>query len=89
MRKLDEGGSSMLDNSMVLYGGSLSDGNRHIEENLPLVLAGRGKGTLKPGRRLRAAPKTPMCNLHLALLHRMGVKEASFGDSTGVLQGLG
>jgi len=89
MRKLDEGGSSLLDNSMVLYGGSLSDGNRHIEENLPLVLAGRGKGTLKPGRRLRAAPKTPMCNLHLALLHRMGAKKASFGDSTGVLEGLG
>jgi hypothetical protein len=89
MRSLDEGGSSLLDNSMALYGGSLSDGNRHIEENLPLLLAGRGKGTLKPGRRLRAAPKTPMCNLHLALMRRMGVEDESFGDSTGVLEGLG
>lgn len=88
MRSLKEGEGTLLDHSMVLYGGSLKDGNRHIEENLPLVLAGRGKGALRPGRRLRAAPKTPFCNLHLALLHRMGVPEKSFGDSTGVLQGL-
>ena len=88
MRKLDEGGSSLLDNSMVLYGGSLSDGNRHTEENLPLILAGRGKGTIRPGRRLRAKPLTPMCNLHVAMLHRMGVEQESFGDSTGALEGL-
>lgn len=89
MRSLDEGGTSLLDNSMVLYGGSLKDGNRHDEEDLPLILAGRGKGALKPGRRLRAAPLTPMCNLHLALIQRMGVDAKSFGDSTGSLAGLG
>ncbi|MBI1356563.1 MAG: DUF1552 domain-containing protein [Acidobacteria bacterium] len=88
MRGLKEGESSLLDNSMVLYGGSLSDGNRHTEENLPLLLAGRGKGSIRPGRRLRAAEKTPMCNLHLALMERMGVNEKAFGDSTGGLQGL-
>jgi hypothetical protein len=88
MRSLDEGGKSLLDNSMVLFGGSLKDGNRHDVENLPLVLAGRGKGALKPGRRLRAPEKTPLCNLHLAMLHRMGVMEKSFGDSTGPLEGL-
>ena len=88
MRNLDEGGRSLLDNSMALYGGSLKDGNRHVEENLPLILAGRGKGTLKPGRRLRAADNTPMCNLHVALLQRMGVDVQSFGDSNGVLTGL-
>ncbi len=87
MRSLDEGGKSLLDNSMVLFGGSLKDGNRHDVENLPLILAGRGKGTLKPGRRLRAPEKTPLCNLHLAMLHRMGVMEKSFGDSTGPLEG--
>ncbi|MBK9169985.1 MAG: DUF1552 domain-containing protein [Bryobacterales bacterium] len=86
---LDEGGTSLLDNSMILFGSSLKDGNRHDPENLPLLLAGRGKGTLRPGRRLRAAEKTPLCNLHLAMLHRMGVEEKSFGDSTGVLEGLG
>jgi hypothetical protein len=88
MHSLDEGGKSLLDNSMVLFGGSLKDGNNHTVEDLPLILAGRGKGALRPGRRLRAAPKTPMCNLHLALLHRMGVMEKSFGDSTGPLEGL-
>jgi hypothetical protein len=88
VKRLDEGGTSLLDNSMILFGASLKDGNRHDPENLPLILAGRGKGTLRPGRRLRAATKTPMCNLHLALLHRMGVMEKSFGDSTGPLNGL-
>ena len=88
MKGLKEGETSLLDNSMVLFGSSLKCGNRHIEENLPLLLAGRGKGTLRPGRRVRAERKTPFCNLHLALMERMGVKEESFGDSTGVLQGL-
>ena len=87
-KSLDEGGTSMLDNSMILFGSSLKDGNRHDPENLPLILAGRGKGTIRPGRRLRSPEKTPMCNLHLALLHRMGVMEKSFGDSTGPLEGL-
>ncbi|MGH9674634.1 MAG: DUF1552 domain-containing protein, partial [Bryobacteraceae bacterium] len=79
---------SLLDNSMILFGCSLKDGNRHDPENLPIILAGRGKGALRPGRRLRAPVKTPMCNLHLALLHRMGIKEETFGDSTGPLEGL-
>lgn len=89
MRSLDEGGTTLLDNSMILFGSSLKCGNRHEVEDLPLILAGRGKGTLKPGRRLRAAAKTPFCNLHLALLNRMGVDETTFGDSTGPLSGLG
>jgi hypothetical protein len=88
LKNLDEGGSSLLDNSMILFGGSIKDGNRHIEENLPLLIAGRGKGTIRTGRRLRAPVKTPLCNLHLSLLDRMGVKAESFGDSTGRLEGL-
>ena len=89
MKSLDEGGKSLLDNSMILFGATLKDGNRHDPENLPVLLAGRGKGTLRPGRRVRFAQKTPLCNLHLSMLHRLGVKEKSFGDSTGVLEGLG
>jgi hypothetical protein len=88
MRSLKEGATSLLDNSMILFGGTLKDGNRHDPENLPIILAGRGKGTLRPGRRVRAATKTPLCNLHLAMLHRMGIMEESFGDSTGPLEGL-
>jgi hypothetical protein len=87
-KSLDEGGSSLLDNSMIVFGSSLKCGNRHLEENLPLLVAGRGKGLIRSGRRLRAAVKTPFCNFHLAMAQAMGVKEDAFGDSTGVLQGL-
>ncbi len=88
LNSLDEGGTSLLDNSMIMFGGTLKDGNRHTEENLPLILAGRGKGTLRPGRRLRAGVKTPLCNLYMSLLDRMGCKVDSIGDSTGRLEGL-
>jgi Protein of unknown function (DUF1552) len=88
VKSLDEGGTSLLDNSMVVFGGSLKDGNRHTVSNLPLILAGRGKGTLRPGRRLRAPEHTPLCNLYVSLLKRMGIPEKSFGDSTGELEGL-
>ena len=87
MKSLDEGGTSLLDNSMIMFGGSLKDGNRHAVANLPLILAGRGKGTLRPGRRLRAPEQTPLCNLYLSLLSRMGIEEKSFGDSTGRARG--
>ncbi len=73
VKSLDEGGKSLLDNSMIMFGGSIKDGNQHTVENLPLLLAGRGKGTLRPGRRLRAPAKTPLCNLYVSLLERMGV----------------
>lgn len=89
VRALDENGSSLLDNSMIMFGSSLKDGNRHDPQDLPLILAGRGKGTLKPGRRLRAEPDTPLCNLYVSMLQRMGVEADSFGDSTGALAGLG
>ncbi len=89
MRELDEGGSSLLDNSMVMFGSSLRDGNTHDPSNLPLILAGRGKGSVRPGRRLSAKPDTPLCNLYLAMMHRMGLEDATaFGDSTGPLEGL-
>ena len=89
LKSLDEGGTSLLDNSMVMFGCAIKCGNLHLEHNLPIALAGRGKGTLKPGRRLRFAPETPLCNLYLSMLHRMGIKEQSFGDSTDTLPGLG
>ena len=88
LRSLKEGQTSVLDNSMILFGATIRDGNKHDIKNLPLLVAGRGGGTIRPGRRLRAEPDTPLCNLHLALLHRMGIMQKSFGDSTGPLQGL-
>ena len=83
---LKEGEGSVLDNSQLLFGCSIRDGNKHDIDDLPLLLAGGGAGTIRSGRRLISPKKTPMCNLHLALLQRMGVKKETFGDSTGVLQ---
>ena len=78
-------GHSMLDASMIVYGGCISEGNQHLHSNLPIVLAGRGGGFLKPGKRIQVADSTPMCNLHLALARRMGVKLDRLGDSSGML----
>jgi hypothetical protein len=68
-----QGGRLTTSNSAARYWTPAGDGDWHDNENLPLLLAGRGKGTLRRGRRVRAAVKTPMCNLHMALLHRTGV----------------
>jgi hypothetical protein len=88
LRAISEGDGTLLDHSMVLYGGCISEGNQHLHSNLPIVLAGRGGGTLHPGHRLQVPDPTPMCNLHLALARRLGVKLAGFGDSTGSLESI-
>ncbi len=88
LRGYREGEGSLLDNSMVLFGSGMSDGNAHSPHNLPLVLAGRGGGTLATGRHLTYAKDHPMANLHLGLLRRMGVNAERFADSTGELAGL-
>jgi hypothetical protein len=81
----DVDGNSLLRNSMIVYGGGNADGNRHTHRNLPVVLAGAGGGTLKPGRYVRQ-PSQPMSNLFLSLADRMGLtKLERFGDSTGRL----
>lgn len=88
LKSVSEGQGSLLDNSMILYGGCISEGNQHLHSNLPLVLAGRGGGSLQPGRVLAAPDRTPMCNLHVALAERLGIQLARFGDSTGALAGI-
>lgn len=88
MKSLNEGGRSLLDNSQILFGTTIRDGNSHDPHNLPLILAGRGGGYLNPGRRLRFAKDTPLCNLYLTMLHQQGIMKKSFGDSTGTLSGL-
>lgn len=88
LRGIPEGEGTLLDNSMILYGGCISEGNQHLHSNLPLILAGHGGGSLKPGKRLEAADPTPMCNLHLALASRLGIRLDRFGDSTGMLEGI-
>ncbi len=78
-------GTSLLDNSMVVYASGLSDGNRHKHDELPVILAGRAGGRLAAGRHLRLATETPMSNLFLTMLDLAGAPEERFGDSTGRL----
>jgi hypothetical protein len=68
-----------------VYGSGNSDGNRHNHDNLPILVAGKGGGTLRPGRHVRLPKETPLANLWLALLQSGGVSADSFGDSTGAL----
>jgi len=83
LRSTPDGDGSLLDHSMITYGSGLSDGNAHDHANLPLVLAGRACGTLKSGRFLQYPRETPMANLYVAMLDRMGVPVDSLGDSNG------
>jgi hypothetical protein len=80
-----DGDGTLLDHSMILYGSSLSDGNEHNFDPLPVVLAGGASGQLRGGRHLRHAPHTPMSNLLLAMLHTLGAPVEAIGDSTGAL----
>lgn len=77
-------GKSLLDNSMVVYCSGLSDGNRHRHDDLPVIVAGSAGGRFQPGRHVKFSGNTPMSNLHLRMLHEIGVKTDRFGDSTGV-----
>jgi hypothetical protein len=89
MRAVDEGQGSLLDNSIVLYGSEMKDGNGHIKTDLPLVLIGKGKGRLDTGRHLICPKGTPLANLHLTLLHKFGVEADHFNEnSTGTITGL-
>jgi hypothetical protein len=88
-REGSEGNGTLLDNCMIAYGSGNSDGNRHTHDNVPLLLVGKGGGTIKTGRHIRYPKETPLNNLWLAMLERMGVSTERLGDSTGVLEGLG
>ena len=76
---------SLLDNMLLLYGAGMSDSNRHSNAGLPLVLLGGGAGTLKGGRHIRFRSGTPINNLHLTMLDKMGVPVDNLGYSTDQL----
>ncbi len=86
LKATPEGEGSVLDNSMLAYGSAISDGNRHNHNDLPIVLAGRGGGSIKTGRHLRYSDNTPLNNLWLTMLHRLGVRATNLGDGTGPLK---
>ncbi len=85
LKATKDGDSNLLDNSMILYGASIADGNRHTHDDLPTLMFGKAGGSVKPGRRVVYRKETPMCNLHLTLMDKMGVHVENFGDASGHL----
>jgi hypothetical protein len=85
LKGVKEGDGTLLDNCMVVYGGGLSDGNQHIPENLPIILAGSGGGALNTGQHLHTGELVPMTNLYRSMLDVMAVPTEKIGDSTGKL----
>jgi uncharacterized protein DUF1552 len=87
LRNTADGDGSLLDHSLILYGGAISDGNLHLFTNLPLLLFGDGGGAVKGGRHVRYKRGTPMANLLLTMLDKANVPHVEkLGDSTGRLE---
>lgn len=85
MAVIDEGGSSLLDNSLMLFGSGMSQGNTHSGANIPILLAGKAGGAMKTGRHISATANTQHSNLLLSVLQKMGVDRERFGKSTGTV----
>jgi hypothetical protein len=83
---VEEGEGKLLDNCMILYGGGISDGDRHNHDDLPILLAGKAGGKIKKGSHFRFPQNTPLCDLYVWMLHQMGIQADSFGDSKGMLK---
>ncbi len=86
LKATPDGDGNLLDHSLILYGSSMSNGNQHDHDPLPIVLAGGASGQLKGGRHMQYAPHTPMSNLLLSMLDKLGIQEERHGDSTGKLE---
>ena len=89
LKSIKEGDGTLLDHCMIAYGSGNSDGNAHNHDDLPILLAGGGGGTLKTGRHIKYSKETPLNNLWVSLLDRMNAKVSSLGDSSGGLSDLG
>ena len=88
MASIKEPEGSLLDNTMLMYGAGISDGNAHNHDNLPILLAGKGGGTIPTGRHIKYKDGTPLTNLYLDILDRVGARTDRLGDSTGELNGI-
>ena len=84
LKSMREGEGTLLDHVMIVYGSGIGDGDRHNHDDLPILLAGKGGGTIKPGRHIRYEPQ-PLNNLYLSMLAGLGVTIDRHGDSTGRL----
>ena len=83
-----EGDGSLLDHSLVLYGSGMGNPNVHDHKNLPILVAGGAAGRMKGGRHIKYDQPTPLANLHLTLLDKVGVRLDKFGDSNGKVNDL-
>ena len=89
LASIPEGEGTLLDNCIVIHGSGISDGNRHNHEDLPVVMAGGGGGTIRTGRIIEHARNTPMSGLYIDVLQRMGCDVAAFGDADRPIRTLG
>ena len=84
LQRIEEADGTLLDKSMIVYGSPMGDPNVHNHKRCPLFVVGGANGQLAGNLHLRAAPDTPMANVMLALIHRLGIDDLEqFGDSTG------
>jgi len=88
LKGIKEGDSTLLDHSMIVYGGAIGDGNRHTHHDLPVLLAGNANGAIQTGRHVRYPTNAPMANLYLNMLDIMGTPVDRLGDSMGRLKAL-
>lgn len=88
LRAIPEGEGTLLDNCALLFGSGFRDGNAHNPHDLPLLLAGRAGGTLRPGQHIACTRDNPMANLLLTMLQALGLPDKHFADSTGVIDSL-
>jgi Protein of unknown function (DUF1552) len=88
LKATPDGNGSLLDHSIYLYGSGMGNSSIHSHEDLPIIVAGGGAGKLKGGRHIKYAEPTPLANLHLTLLDKMGVRLDAFGDSQGKVKEL-
>jgi hypothetical protein len=86
LSQIQEGDSTMLDKSMIVFGSPMADGNLHNHRRCPLIVLGKGNGTLQGNLHVKAPDGTPMANAMLSLMHKLGMDDFEhFGDSTGEL----
>jgi len=83
LKNTPDGDGNLLDHSMILYGSPMGDGNVHNHKRVPMFLAGHANGQLKGNLHVRCADSTPMANMLLTMLHKLGVNVETFGDSNG------
>ena len=88
LKKTTDGNGSLLDHSLYLYGSGMGNPNVHDHTNLPTIVAGGGAGKMRGGRHIQYDKPTPLANLHLSLLNKVGVPMESFADSTGTVDEL-